>query len=213
MWARANVDVALERGVGIGAETALDWSGLDEGDVDAAAGELQAQRVGETLEGELARVVGAPVFHRDESEHRAVLHDPPVTLPAHHRKHSAGELVPAEEVRLELLAQHVGAQVLDRTRLTVRAVVDERVESPLRPLQRRFHPRADRLAVVEVEPQRLETEAREPLDIGLLACRGEHPVAACPQTQRDALADAARAARDQHRTLLPHGRAQEASSP
>ena len=49
-----------------------------------------------------------------------------MALPAHHRHDPAGEVVPAEEIGLELLAQGGDRQVLDGAGLGVRTVVVER---------------------------------------------------------------------------------------
>ena len=54
--------------------------------------------------------------------------DAAMALRAHHRHDAAGQIVPAEDIRLELLAQRRDRQVLDGAGLRIGAVVEERVE-------------------------------------------------------------------------------------
>ncbi len=121
--------------------------------MDAASRQLQPQGVGESLQGIFAGVVGAAVGHRHEPQHRAVLDDTAVALPAHHRDDAAGELVGAEQVGLELRPQHLPAQILHRSRLPVGAVVEQGVEGAPGPLQDALHGLPDGGRVIQIQLQ------------------------------------------------------------
>ena len=53
----------------------------------------------------------------------------PWPLLAHQRDDLPRQLVPAEEIGLELFAQHVGRQVLDGAGLAIGAVVEQRIDA------------------------------------------------------------------------------------
>ena len=89
---------------------------------------LDPERVGIGLDREFRRAVGAAEAHGDDAEHRRAHDDAAMALPAHRRDDAPRQIVPAEEVRLELRAQHVGRHVFERAGLGVGAVVEERVE-------------------------------------------------------------------------------------
>ena len=58
------VDIAPEGRMGVLAETALDGAWLDQGDVNAGAGEFETQRVGHAFERVFRRGIGAAVAGR-----------------------------------------------------------------------------------------------------------------------------------------------------
>ena len=77
----------------------------------------------------------------------------PSPLGAHRWNDAAGEIVPAEDVRLELGAKHLRPDILERARLAVSAIVEQRDELSVR---RREHMRGRggnrvRLGIVEIE--------------------------------------------------------------
>lgn len=76
-----------------------------------------------------------------------------MALAAHHRHEASGQVVPAEEIGLELLPQCRNRQVFDGARLCMGAIVEQGVEAPACSFQHRCHKGGDRLrlAVVEVK--------------------------------------------------------------
>lgn len=63
------------------------------------------------------------------------MNDPATALAAHHRHEPAGQVVPAEEIGLELLAQGGHRQILDRARLRIGAIVEQSIDPAAGPLQ------------------------------------------------------------------------------
>ena len=109
-------------------EAALDRPRLDDHDVDAGPAEFEPQRVGIALDREFRGDIGAAEGGGDEAEHRGVEDDPAVPLPPHHRDHPPGQVVPAEQVGLELGAKQRRVEILQRAGLGIGAVVEQRVE-------------------------------------------------------------------------------------
>lgn len=79
--------------------------------------------------------------------------DAAMTLTAHHRHQTAGQVMPAEEIRLELLLERRNGQVLDGAGLSVGAVVEQGIELAARAFQNRCNQRLNGcgFAIVEVE--------------------------------------------------------------
>lgn len=129
MAAGCGIYVAQEGGAGIGPKAGVDGTGLDQADLHAAACQLQAQGIGIPFQRELAGVVGAAILHGHQPQHRAVLHDAPLAGRQHGRQQLANEVVPAEQVGVELLAQRLGGQILQRAGLAVGAVVEQAIQA------------------------------------------------------------------------------------
>lgn len=85
MTAGGGIYVTQEGGARIGPKAGVDGARLDQADLHAAAGQLQAQGIGIPFQRELAGVVGAAIFHGHQPQHRAVLHDAPLAVRQHGR--------------------------------------------------------------------------------------------------------------------------------
>ena len=109
-------------------EAAGDGAGLDQHDMDAAAAQLKPQRIAQAFDGELRGIVGAPPLHGDKSEDGGILHDAARAIGPHQRQAGARQLMPAKHIGLELGLQHLAAQILDRARLAIGAIVEQPVE-------------------------------------------------------------------------------------
>ena len=103
------------------------------GSSDAHAQHQPFQRV-------LGGGIGAATFDRRQAEDRRAVDDAAMALRAHDRDDAPGQIVPAEEIGLELLAQRVDRQVLDRAGLGIAAIVEERVEPAAGALPARRRP-------------------------------------------------------------------------
>jgi hypothetical protein len=185
-----DVDVAPGMQGGGPGEHGADRPRLDDADIDAAAGELDAQGVGIGLQCELRAIVWAAKPEGHEAEHGGVHDDAPAPLPPHHRDHLAGQLVPAEKVCFELGAQHVGAHVLQRPRLGVGAVVEERIEPAVRRHEHRVEGAGDRGLVHIVQEEGGHAIRLKRRNVFRLAGGGEDPPAAGLHALRRATADA-----------------------
>ena len=69
---------------------------------------------------------------------------------------AVGEIVPAEDIGLELGAEHVAPDILERARLAVAAIVEQRVEPAVRCLKHLIGSLSDRvrLRIVEIDGSR-----------------------------------------------------------
>jgi hypothetical protein len=124
----------------------------------------------------------------------------PLPLAAHERDDATGQVVPAEQVGFELGAQDVAAQILDRARLTIGAVVEQRVEPSAGQLQRAFQCRADARRIVQIQSHRAQSLRFESGDVLGPTRRSDHLPAAPRQFMRAVVADAAGAAGDEDGT-------------
>src|SRR5262249_7281399 len=124
-----------------------------------------------------------------------------VPLPAHHRDDAAGELVPAEEVGLELVANQVGGHVLDGAGLGVAAIVEERVETAVGAPENVAERRLDGAGVGQIEPEGLEPLVLEPLAVVGVARRRKDAPTTQLQPLRSGEADAGRATGNENRAL------------
>jgi len=107
-------------------------------------------------------------------------------------------MVPAEHIRLELGAQNLRLEILDRTGLAIGAVVEQRREPAVGRFDhvpRRFFDRV-RLGVIEIEALDADFVAQA-LQIFGFAGGGEHAPAARLHLARRSEPDARRAARDE----------------
>ena len=85
-------------------------------DGDAGAVEFHPQGIGVSLDGVFRGDIGAAIAGADEAEHRGAEDEAAVTLAAHHRDDPPGEVVPAEEIGLELGAHQRRVEILDARR-------------------------------------------------------------------------------------------------
>ncbi|BAN69556.1 hypothetical protein EBS_1677 [endosymbiont of unidentified scaly snail isolate Monju] len=194
------VDPAAPGSFGVDAEATADGAGLDQADMDAAAVQFQAQCIGQSLERELRAVVGAAKGHGDQPEHRAVVDDASAAGGAHHRDGQAGELVPAEQIGLQLRQQGLAREVFDRAGQAPGAVVEQAVEMAPGELHGLLEPRLHAVRVVEVEAHCLQPLRAQPGLVVGAACAGDHRPAPPLQAMCHMVADAAGAARDQYGT-------------
>ena len=166
--------------------------------MNPAAAQLQAQGVRNPLQRILARVVGAAKRQRNIAEQGTVDDDAAAALGAHYRDQPVGQIHRAEHVGLELLAQHLAAQILHRPRLAVAGIVEQRVERAARALQYFIHRTPDRLRIGNIQLQAFQPAGSEHLHVRRLARRRENPIAAFLQAFRHAQADATGATSDQY---------------
>ena len=168
--------------------------------------QLDPQRVGIGLEGEFGARIGTAKAHGDKAEDRRAHDDAAVTLAAHDRDDAAGQLMPAEEVRLELRAEHRCRNVFQRARLRIGAVVEERVEPAARRREHRIGGGGDGILLGIVEVEGVESFRLQRGDVLRLAGGGEDAPAARLHAERGAAADPARAAGDEDgsRHSSPH---------
>ena len=94
-------------------------------DVDAEARDLEAEGVGERLDRVLGRVVDAAAGEDELAAHRADVDDPALAGLAHAGQHELAHPHQAEDVGLELPADAVHRDRLDRAALAVAGVVDQ----------------------------------------------------------------------------------------
>ena len=190
----APVDVALEVRDGVAPERRRDRPGLDQRVRDAAAGELEPERVGDPLERELRRHIGAAPGRRDDAEHRET--SPPARAPT-----PASPAEPVGQVDLaEGLVSKIRARLPSAGPRPRRGRRRRRVERARRCVRRsgRAPPPPRRRA-----PPRRRGRARgsralggsRAQSAGLPAGR-EHPPAARRERARRVEADAGRAAGD-----------------
>ena len=139
---------------GGGGELGADDPRLDEDDLDPEPGHLEAQCVGERLDRVFRRVVRGGAGKGELAAHRADVDDATASLAAHARQDEAAQLHRREHVRLELTLHTVGRDGLERTRLAVARVVDERRDEAVALLDRRDRS-ASRRIVGDVELEQL----------------------------------------------------------
>ena len=120
--------VARRPGARVLAEAGEDDPRLDDDHVDAEAADLEAQRVGDRLHRVLARVVVAGAGEGEAPAHRGDVDDLAPALRAHRREHELAHADEAEDVRLELRADLLERDGLDRARLAVAGVVDQHAD-------------------------------------------------------------------------------------
>src|SRR5579872_418125 len=94
-------------------EARRDRAGLDQRHEDAGPGELEAERVRPALYRELGGSVGAGEAAGDEPNHGGTVDDAAGALRPHHRNDLAGEIVPADEIRLEKRGEVLPREILD----------------------------------------------------------------------------------------------------
>ena len=188
-----------------------DRARLDQDHVDALGVELLAPDVSDRFDGELRRVVGARERRREHAADRADEDDPPAG-PAHERQHGlrGGDL--ADHVDLELAAQVVERQQLQRRREADARVVDQAIQSaagePARDARRR--PRRSRgPSDIEDDDVQALRRAGERGGVGGGLDAGEHLMTVGGEPQRGRGADSAGGSGDQeagHARGTPAGR-------
>ena len=166
--------------------------------MDIRAAQFEAQRIGESFDGVLARAVSAAIGQRHVAEHRAHLHDTAFILCAEGWHQKSDQLLPAEDIGFELRPQPGARQVLDRARQPKAAVIHERVQPVVGAPQDVLDRGANRVRAVHVQPQAFEAFGRECRHIRRFARRGEHAPAACPQAAGGGQADAGGTAADKY---------------
>ena len=200
----------LVRGVERAApEVGVDRARLDEHDADAPPPQLHPHRVGDPLERELRRVVGAHEGRGVPPADRADEQHPPRRL-AHQRKHRLGDRHLRDDVHVELPAQVVNRHRLERPGDDDPRVVDDGVE----PGSERAGQRRDLRGVSDVEDDRAHRASGRP-DVrrgaqGVAVLRapdaGVDLPAALGEAQRDDAPDAAAGAGDEDREAQDAGR-------
>ncbi|MPM17351.1 hypothetical protein SDC9_63740 [bioreactor metagenome] len=193
----------LEMRDGVQPEAGRDRAGIEGDDPDRRVAHLEAQHVGQPLEREFRRHIGAAPADADDAEHRGALHDPAMALCPHHLDRAQRQVMEAEEVGLEILAQGTDRQVLDRARGGEGRVVVERVKPAAGAGKRLGEASLDRGRVGDVEREGDQPLGAQPGAILLAPAGGEHRPACRGQPVRGVMADARGAAGDQDR--LRHG--------
>ena len=160
-----NVYVAVEMCQRIGPEPALDRAGLDQAYVNVGAFKLHGQRHGQAFKRMLGGVVGAAEAHRNEAQDRGALDDAAMPLRPHHRDHPPGQIMPAEEVGLELGPERIDREILDRTDLAVAAIVEQRVAASAGGRHSRVEECGDAAGVGVVEPKGFDAVVAERCDV------------------------------------------------
>jgi hypothetical protein len=103
-----------------------------------------------------------------------------MALCAHDRNHLPGQVVPAEQVGLELGAQCLAGQVLDRAGLAVGAVIEQCVQRAAGQREGFAETLGDAGRVVEVEPNGQQTFVGESCHVPRPSGGGDHlPAAPC----------------------------------
>src|SRR5262245_26436891 len=144
--------------------------------------------------------MGATIGRRNEPEHRGAEHDPPPAVRAHRWNDAAGEIVPAEHVRLELGAKHLRPDIFESTGLAVAAIVEQRGEPSVRRREHMLRRRFNRVRLCIVEVKTLDPDLiLETGDVFGLPRRGEHAPTARLQGLSGAKPDTRRAAGDEDR--------------
>ncbi|MNV41915.1 hypothetical protein D3C71_1335690 [compost metagenome] len=150
------IDILADLGKRVGGEAGGDRAGFDQAHLDAAAGKLHAQGQRQPFKRVFRGRVGAAITIGHQAEDRGAVDDTTMTLRPHQRDDLAGQLVPAEEIGLELDAQHVRRQVLHRSRLAIGAVVEQRVDLSAGAGRHGFHQLVDRILLGIVEDKSLD---------------------------------------------------------
>ena len=145
----ARVDLAYRSVTEVG----TDEPRLDDDHVDAEPLDLEPHRVGQRLDRVLGRVVDAAAREREAPAHRRDVHDLAPALLAHLRQHQTAHRQQAEHVGVELGANALVGDRLDRARLAVAGVVDEHADRTLGRLDR-LHRGPPRPLVDDVERER-----------------------------------------------------------
>ncbi len=201
----------LARILGVGGaavpDLGRDAARLDRDHLDPPGPELGPQAVADRLERELGGAVGPHEGGRDEAADRGDVDDPALVR-AQHRQHRLGHGDVADQVDLELLADVVEVEELERPRVGAAGVVDERRRARAPRVRSRIVSAAASIwvGVGDVEQQRLELAVRlrlHRLAVLGLADAGEDREAATRELQRRRPADAARGARDERRAWSP----------
>jgi hypothetical protein len=174
------------------AEAGADEPGLHDDDADAEALDLEAQRVADGLHRVLGRVVEAAAREGEVRAHRGHVHDPARALRAHRRQHELAHAHEAEDVGLELAAHLVEGDALDRARLAVAGVVDQRADGSVLGLDRAYR-LLHRGLVGDVERQQPAAPLLEVGDRLRPPRAGVDGMAALREVQRGGAADARRA--------------------
>src|SRR5450631_1536560 len=109
----------------VGAEPA--W--LDKGHCDPEPGDLLRERLGQPLQRPLGRVIGADGGEGTDAADARYLDDVPGALGPHDRQGGLGDPESAEDIRLQLGADLLLGELLDRAEVPVAGVVDHNLES------------------------------------------------------------------------------------
>ena len=121
-----------------------------------------------------------------------------MTLFPHGGDDPAGQVVPAKEIRLELLAQYVDWNIFYGPRLAIGPVVEERSEFPVGSIQRLVGALPDRARIPVLELKDLEAFGLQSFDVVPFARRGQHAPSALLHAVRARIANARRATGDEN---------------
>ena len=183
-------------------EAGGDRAWLDQYDPNAGFLQFHTKCVGQGLDGEFRGAIGAAIGRRHKPEHGGAEHDPPSTIGPHRRDDAAGQIVPAEHICLELGAEHMRLEVLNRARLAVAAIVDQRSETPIRRRQHVLGRRRDRLRLGIIEIEALKPLLLlQPRNVFRLTRRGKDAPPARLHLTRRCETDARGAAGDENAPL------------
>ena len=190
--------MGAEFGQGVGPKAAGDRAGLNQADVDIAAGQFQPQGVGQAFHGVFAGVVGAAPAHGGKAQHGRIKQHAAVALCAHHRQHAGGELPGAKQIGFKLGAQRRARDVFGGAGLAKAGVVEQRIQRAASGGQHLGQRALDRGRVIHIQLQRVaEALGAQPRHIGFGAGAGEHPPAFTRQAVGDGVANAGRTTGDQ----------------
>ena len=175
-------------------------SRLNDDDLHAEGRDLVGQHLGEPLNRELGRLVGAhPGGAADAATNRGELDEHPEALAAKHRQGRPCDVHNAEEVRLDLGAEVLLAHLLDRGAIGVPGVVHDHVERAER-LHRSLHGRSSGSRVGDVErrrPDAIPEFGDQSVELLGPPGRGQHAVAVLQGGSGELEPETPRAARNQ----------------
>ena len=112
-----------------------------------------------------------------------------MALSPHHGDDAGCQVMPAEQIGLELETQHVGRKVFDSAGLTIGAIVEERVYAAAGARENGVDESLDRLRLGVVHQQGFDAVLFQRHEVGFLAHRREHPPSLGFQRARTMSAD------------------------
>ncbi|MNV41926.1 hypothetical protein D3C71_1335800 [compost metagenome] len=204
MYGAGQIDILADLGECIGGEAGGDRAGLDQAHLDAAAGQFHAQGQRQSFERIFRGRVSPAITIRQKAEDGGAVYDAAAPLSPHEGNDLAGQFVPAEEIGLELDAQHIRRQILHRSRLAVGAIVEQRVDPAIGAFDHGFYQLIDRILLRVIEDQRLYAVSFKGSEIFAVSNRCEDAPAVCLQCPCRISADAGGTAGDDDRSCCSH---------
>jgi hypothetical protein len=116
------------------------------------------------------------MLERNEAKNRTVLDDSAAPLLAHDSNHEGCQLMPSEEINLELLPQGIAGKVFHGTGLGIGPVVEEDVHPSSGVFQRLIERTLDGIRIRKVEQERRETLVPKSIHILWLTSSGNDSV-------------------------------------